>query len=136
MNFSSFQKPSKLLTAGWRVIGDKKIYARSRWEANYGKYLQFLKDHGKIADWAHEPKTFWFKGIKRGTCSYLPDFCVTENTGRTQWFEVKGHYSAKDFTKIKRFGKYYPDEKLTVIDGKWFKKNNSTMKNIVPGWEK
>ena len=121
--------------AGWREINGKKIYMRSRFEHNYGVYLEFLRKNGSISAWEHEPKTFWFQGIKRGTCSYKPDFEVTENDGRKIWVEVKGYYSKKDFTKIKRFNKYFPKEKIIIIDSEWFKRNRKNLKGLVEGWE-
>lgn len=54
---------------GWREVGGKRCYFRSKWEANYARYLQWMKDQGKIAEWEHEPETFWFEAIKRGTWS-------------------------------------------------------------------
>ncbi len=126
-NFSSKQ--------GWRIIGDRRIYFRSRWEANYGFYLEFLKKQRIISEWEHEPKTFWFLEIKRGVRSYLPDFRVTSMNGVQHWVEVKGFYDARSKTKIKRFKKYYPEEVLFLIDSVWFRKNAPNMKSIVPGWE-
>ena len=55
--------------AGWREIAGRRIYFRSRWEANYARYLQWLKDRGEIVDWEYEPETFWFEKIKRGVRS-------------------------------------------------------------------
>jgi len=63
---------------GWRVIGGIRKYYRSKWEANYARYLEWLKSKGEIQGWLHEPETFWFDGIKRGCLSYLPDFRVVE----------------------------------------------------------
>jgi hypothetical protein len=63
--------------SAWRTIGGVRKFFRSRWEANYARYLEFQKQHGLILGWQHEPETFWFEGVKRGTCSYLPDFKVT-----------------------------------------------------------
>ena len=63
------KKPSASWKAGWREIGGQRIYARSRWEANYARYLEWLRANGSIAKWEHEPETFWFEGIKRGTCA-------------------------------------------------------------------
>lgn len=121
--------------AGWREINGKKIYFRSLWEYRYGLYLEFLRSNGAILGWAHEPKTFWFEEIKRGCRSYLPDFQVIEKDGSTTWHEVKGYYDPKSLTKIKRFRKYYPKETLILIDSKWFSKNNSKLKGLIPGWE-
>lgn len=125
-------------TQGWRIIGGKEIYCRSKWEANYSRYLQFLKEQGQIIDWQHEPHTFWFEAIKRGVRSYLPDFRVSylEGTGITHaWHEVKGYYDTKTITKLKRMAKYYPDEKIVLIDSYWFRRNNSKLKGLVQGWE-
>lgn len=122
-------------TQSWRTIGDQKIFARSIWEANYGRYLEFLRTHNKIKSWEHEPKTFWFEGIKRGCVSYKPDFKVTDLSDSVTWYEVKGFYDAKSKTKIKRFEKYYPKEKLILIDKTWFAKNNIMLRGLISGWE-
>ena len=115
-------------TQGWKEIAGRRIFFRSRWEYIYGAYLEFLKKNGAILEWEHEPKTFWFEGIKRGCVSYKPDFLVTNDDESTEWIEVKGYYDAKSLTKIKRFRKYFPQEKLTVVDSKWFKSNTSKLK--------
>lgn len=77
---------------------------------------------GIIKAWEHEPKTFWFNEIKRGTRSYLPDFKVTVPDGSHYWVEVKGYFDSKSLTKIKRFNKYYPQERLLVVSKEWFDK--------------
>lgn len=128
-------KKERKSSAGWRTIGDKAIYFRSKWEANYGRYLQFLKENNSIADWQHEPTTFWFFAIARGVRSYLPDFRIEEKDGSHWWTEVKGYMDAQSKTKIARFRKYYPTERLVIVCGKWFKSNNSKMRKIVKGWE-
>ena len=122
-------------TQAWREVGDRKIYARSIWEANYSRYLQFQKEKGFIKDWLHEPTTFWFLEIKRGVRSYLPDFKVIRDDESYYWVEVKGYMDPKSRTKIKRFKKYYPTEALTLINAKWFRNNNSKMKLLIRGWE-
>jgi hypothetical protein len=111
-------------TQRWRTICGRRLYFRSNWEYRYALYLQYLKDQGKIKEWEHEPRTFWFEAIKRGVRSYLPDFKVTSLDDTHFWVEVKGYMDAKSNTKIKRFKKYYPDEKLVVMTGDWFKKND------------
>lgn len=120
--------------AAWREIGGKRKYFRSAWEANFARHLEFLKSHKKIADWEHEPKTFWFEGIKRGTVSYKPDFFVIYPDKTTEWYEVKGYLDKKSKTKIFRFMKYFPNEKLTVIDAAWFR--SCKTKNFINDWEK
>lgn len=127
----------KTWKAGWREVGGQRCYFRSKWEANYSRFLQFYVEQKLIKSWQHEPRSdvFWFKGIKRGVVSYLPDFKVTLLDDSIQYHEVKGYMDAKSATKIKRMAKYYPDVKLRVIDKEWFKKNNKTMKSIIKDWE-
>jgi hypothetical protein len=118
----------------WAEIGGKRCFFRSRWEYRYALYLELMKTHGHILEWQHEPKTFYFEGIKRGTTNYKPDFMVTFPTGNEEWFEVKGYESSKDRTKYKRMAKYYPDVILRVIKKDWFQTNGKILKNIIKGW--
>ncbi len=130
-------------SAGWRVIGGKRKYFRSLWEANFAKWLEYQKKQGWIFDWQHEPQTFWFKGIKRGVVSYKPDFKVIcrkpttalEEPEDRYWVEVKGWMDPKSATKIKRFKKYFPNETLRVIDKKFFSQNNAKLRLLIPEWE-
>lgn len=118
----------------WAEIGGKRHFFRSRWEYRYALYLQLMKENNHIKEWYHEPKTFYFEGIKRGTNNYKPDFMVVFPNGKEEWYEVKGYMDAKSKTKIKRMAKYHPDIVLTVIDKEWFKKNGRTLKNIIKSW--
>lgn len=129
-------KPRYYSHAKWRDIGDKNIFLRSKWEANYARYLHFLKKNDLISDWEHEPETFWFLNIKRGVRSYLPDFKVTRKDGTHYWVEVKGYMDPKSSTKIKRFNKYYKNEELIVISKDWFKLNSSKLSKLIQSWEK
>ena len=122
-------------SAGWREIGNQKCYFRSRWEANFSRYLELLKTNNQIKAWFHEPHTFWFHEIMRGIRSYKPDFKVIESHESHIWYEVKGYSDAKSRTKMKRMKKYYPDEKITIIDGKWFFKNGAMLSRVISGWE-
>jgi len=121
--------------AGWREIGGKRIYARSRWEANYARYLEFLKKHNQLAEWEHEPETFWFEKIKRGCRSYLPDFRVTHIAGNIEYHEVKGWMDDRSKTKIRRMAKYHPAVTLIVRDSTWFKANRLRLRGLITGWE-
>ena len=109
----------------WHEIDGKKIFFRSNWEYEYALFLQWLKEQKQIEDWEHEPQTFWFEKIKRGVRSYMPDFKVTENDGSHYWVEVKGYMDARSQTKLKRFERYYPAERLILIDKEWFERNRS-----------
>jgi hypothetical protein len=119
----------------WRTIGGERSYYRSMWEANYARYLEWLRARGDIKSWEHEPKTFWFETIRRGTRSYLPDFRVTENNGAVIFHEVKGWMDDRSKTKIKRMRIYYPDVKLIVIDAKGYRSIMRQAASLVPGWE-
>lgn len=111
------------------------IYFRSSWEANYARYLNLLIANGQIAAWEFEPKTFDFEKIKRGTRAYTPDFKVIANDGSYEWHEVKGWMDAKSKTRLARFARYYPDEKLVVVDQKWFRSANRKLAGLIPNWE-
>ena len=118
----------------WAVIGGKKNFYRSRWEYRYALYLEFMKNYNYIVDWEHEPETFWFNKIKRGTNNYKPDFKVQFPSGNYEYFEVKGYMDAKSKTKIKRMSKYHPDIVLRVVDGQWFKENGPKLKKLIRNW--
>ena len=121
--------------SGWVELSGKRFFARSQWEANYGRFLEWQKQQNQIADWEHEPHTFWFDKIKRGVRSYLPDFRVVLKSGAIEWHEVKGWMDAKSKTKIKRMAKYYPNEVLRIFGESWFKDANKTLFAIVPEWQ-
>lgn len=121
--------------AGWREIGGKRNYYRSRWEANYARYLQWLKDRGEIADWAHEPETFWFEAIKRGVRSYKPDFRVWEKSGASNLHEVKGWMDARSKTTLARMAKYHPDQTIILIDGNQYRLIRRSVMGLIADWE-
>lgn len=121
--------------ADWREIGGQRAYFRSRWEANYARFLQWQVDRKMILAWEHEPETFWFEGIKRGVCSYLPDFKVTLASGAIEYHEVKGQMDARSKTKIKRMAKYHPKITLFVVDSKIYKQMAKLVCKVIPGWE-
>jgi hypothetical protein len=121
--------------AGWREIGGQRKFYRSRWEANYARYLQWLKERGEIRDWQHEPETFWFHEIKRGSRTYLPDFRVWENNGISMLHEVKGWMDSRSKTKLKRMAKYYPEHKIILIDAPQYKAIRLKMMRLIAGWE-
>lgn len=122
--------------AGWREIGGYRKYYRSRWEANYARYLQWLKERGEIQDWKHEPETFWFEAIKRGVRSYLPDFRVWENNGSTPLHEVKGWMDARSKTTLKRMAKYHPGERIILIKERDYNAIARTAGPLIADWEK
>ena len=117
----------------WAIVGNKEpAYFRSEWEFYYAVFLEKLRQEGKILDWKHEPKCFWFDGIKRGVRSYLPDFCIIHLNGSEEWAEVKGYFDSKSQTKMKRMAKYYPEVKIRLVDSAWFKQNIKYLKALAP----
>ena len=87
------------------------LFVRSGWEANYARYLNWMKERGEIKDWKYEIERFEFP-IKRGTRSYTPDFKVWEKDGSVVYHEVKGWITQKGRTRLKRMSKYYPEIKI------------------------
>lgn len=128
-------RPNATWKAGWREIGGKRNYYRSRWEANYARYLEWLKQLGEISDWQHEPETFWFESIKRGVRSYLPDFRVWEIDGSSALHEVKGWMDARSKTTLKRMAKYHPGERIIVIREKTYNDIARKVGRMIEGWE-
>lgn len=101
-------------------VGGKSYYFRSKWEFEYACYLEWLVRQNQIAGWWYEYHTFEFP-IKHGTTRYTPDFRVLVTENKVEWHEVKGYLTNKGKTQINRFKKYYPKEKLIIIDSEWFK---------------
>lgn len=111
------------------------IYFRSAWEANYARFLNFLKERGEIRDWEYEPEMFVFHGITRGALSYTPDFRVYLNGGGYEYREVKGWMDSKSKTRLKRMKKYYPDETVVIIGESEYKHITTHFAGAIPNWE-
>lgn len=123
----------KHIQAGWYINGETRIWMKSKWERNYSHYLEWLKQLGEIQDWEYEPDEFEFP-IKRGTRFYKPDFRLTNKDGSQEYHEVKGHWTGKAKTQVKRFRKYYPELKLVII-GKEAYRGIAEKSALIPGWE-
>lgn len=123
--------------AGKRAdLGD--THWKSRSEANYGRYLNFLIKNNidGVVRWEYEPDTFHFEKIKRGTRFYTPDFKIFYQDGSYEYHEVKGYDYPRGITQRKRFAKYFPQHKLILIDVDWFKAaKRQGIDTLVPGWE-
>ena len=120
---------------GWREIGGIKKYYRSRWEANYARYLVKLQTAGVIKSWAHEPTTFWFESIKRGTRSYLPDFLVIGIDDSETYHEVKGWMDDRSITKLKRMRIYHPTVQLKLVEKKEYMEIGKEHAGSILDWE-
>ena len=101
-------------------INGRDIFFRSKWEANYALYLDFLIKQKEIDRWEYEPDVFIFHAIKFGTRSYRPDFKIYTGN-RTEYHEVKGYMDATSKTKLKRMDKFYPHIKIVLIDQSVYK---------------
>lgn len=114
----NMQRPGKWknVVRGYFDINDKQMFFRSKWEANYALYLDFLIKQKQINSWFYEKKVFIFEKIKFGTRSYRPDFAIINNDMTTEYHEVKGFFDNRSKTKIKRMAKYYPNIRLIIID--------------------
>ncbi len=97
-------------------INGKDIFFRSKWEANYALYLDFLIKVNQVKSWCYEPRIFYFESIRRGSRSYTPDFKVELPEGGYEWHEVKGYMNPQSKTKLKRMSLYYPKEKIVLIE--------------------
>jgi hypothetical protein len=113
----------------------KDLYVRSGWEANYARYLNWLKGRGEIYNWKYEADTFWFEDIKRGVRSYTPDFKIWETRDSEPYYvEVKGWMDEKSRTKLKRMAKYYPNVRVDLFDAEQYKALKQ-FSRLIPNWE-
>lgn len=110
------------------------MFFRSAWEANYARYLNFLKQQGEIEAWEYEPKTFVFEGETRGGITYLPDFKVVYRDGSHEWHEVKGWMDAKSKSKLKKMARFYPNEIVIVIGADEYRAI-AKWSGLIEGWE-
>jgi hypothetical protein len=128
-----------------RPIGVRGIRFRSKSEANYAAYLQWLVDLGQIALYLYEPVVYWFSpgsrgavaqglaGVRRGVTSYKPDFLVRSTAG-VEYHEVKGYLDPRSKTALARMARYYPEVKVVLIDSKQMRTLGRQVAGIVPGW--
>ncbi len=134
-NDRGLQKPGAFcnIKRGYFDINGKKMFFRSKWEANYACYLDFLVKQKQIKKWEYEPDCFIFEEIKFGTRSYRPDFKVTNNDGSVIYHEIKGWFDDKSKLKLKRMKKYYPEVKIILIDEKQYREI-AKYSSLYKGW--
>lgn len=111
------------------------LFVRSSWEANYARYLNWLKSIGEIDDWEYEADCFVFEAIKRGTRSYTPDFKIYNTDDTIIYHEVKGWMDSKSKTKLKRMAKYYPEVEIVLIDEDAYRAIEKDVRMFIPNWE-
>lgn len=121
--------------SGWRKIGQTRNFYRSRWEANYGRYLELQKTEGSIISWEHEPKRFFFTGNANSKISYLPDFRVTAKCGEIEYHEVKGWMDERSRAIIDAMNIDYPEVTLVLIQQKEYNQIKKRFSNKIEDWE-
>lgn len=110
------------------------LFVRSSWEANYARYLNWMKERGEIKDWQYEKETFDFP-VKRGTRFYTPDFKIWEKDDSIVYHEVKGWMTNQGRTALKRMSKYYPEIKIVLITAKEYHAISKWKALISKNWE-
>lgn len=126
---------------GWRKIGKNNYFCYSSWEANYLRYLEYLKKNQKIIEYKKEPTQFAFpKPIKyqnyngKTISSYIPDFQIFMKRGGSEYHELKGWINDKFLKQMEAMKQFYPKIKIKIIGKEWFSENYN-LKNIIKDWE-
>lgn len=78
-------------------------YVRSRWEANFARFLKFMN-----IEYEYEPQTF-ILSTKQG---YTPDFQIKNSN---LFIEIKGYMNDKSKTQIELFRREYPQYELAIL---------------------
>lgn len=120
--------------AGYRVIGNIEAFYRSRWEANYARYLDQICLDVTIKSWEHEPEYFALT-IDGKTRRYLPDFRVQKVDGAIEYHEVKGWLCERSKAVLAAMASQYPGVKVIVIDKSPYRQIEKQFSDKIPGWE-
>lgn len=128
------RKPYSRMRGGKRADLENR-YFRSAWEANWARYLNWLAALGEVKEWAYEPTTFEFVGIRRGSRFYTPDFRITNRDGSIEYHEIKGWMDPRSATKLKRMAKYHPKVNVIVIERKAYGAVSRKVAGMIAGWE-
>lgn len=111
-------------------------YFRSTWEANYARFLNFLKERGEISFWEYEPDTYVFEQIKKGIRSYTPDFKIWDTAkAKPYYVEVKGWMDSASKTKLNRMKKYYPEEEVRIVQKDEYNEIKNKLSRLIENWE-
>ena len=116
---------------GYFDINGERLFFRSKWEANYALYLNFLIKQNQINKWEYEKDVFIFEKIQFGTRSYRPDFKIYKNDGSFEYHEIKGYMTQRSKTQIKRMAKYFPEVMLILITSKEYKELKSKIGSLL-----
>jgi hypothetical protein len=91
---------------------------RSKWEADYARYLESLQHAKLIAGFEYEPEKLEI-GVG---AKYTPDFRVTRLDGSREWREVKGYRREAAMVRIKAAALRFPNDRFVLVtkaDGQW-----------------
>ena len=101
--------------ASWVELGGQRFYARSKAEARHAALLETMLRAGSIRSWKHEPTTFYFPNVKRGSVSYKPDFEVVDTHGGVVFHEVKGRWDRKSVEKLRLMARHHPTVRIETF---------------------
>lgn len=101
--------------ASWVELGGQRFYARSKAEARHAALLETLRTAGTVRSWRHEPTTFYFPNVKRGSVSYKPDFEVVDANGSIVFHEVKGRWDRKSVEKLRLMARHFPEVRIEAF---------------------
>ncbi len=107
------------------TIGGQTCHFRSKLEAKWARYLQFLKQNGHILDWQYESHRFQFHDVETAPVGYTPDFLVFKTDGTAVWQELKGYLESQDATKYRRMHEQYPADGIELVMQRIPKKGNA-----------
>lgn len=108
------------------------IVFKSRWEANWAHWLEWLKSTGNVLSWQYEPDSFPLR-VRGNNVRYIPDFKVEWN-GKTEYHEVKGLMDQRSRDKIRAMRRQHNRVRLMVIDSRVYHSLRRRFNQIVPGW--
>ena len=103
---------------------DLPFYARSRWEANVARSLEYEE-----LKYVYEPIVVDF-----GEWSYRPDFYIPE----LNWFiEVKGYMTDRAREKVEAFRSYAFEQgfAFSLIEQKEYRELSEIYSTVIPEWE-
>lgn len=100
---------------------DLKLYVRSRWEANFARFLRFTGQ-----EFEYEPMSFTLSCGK----TYTPDFKVGDT-----YYEVKGWWSPVARQKFDDFCSEYPNVKLKIIGPDEYNRLRKSFSMVIESWE-
>ena len=101
---------------------DIGFYVRSRWEANFARYLIHTNQQ-----FQYEPESF----ILSNGRTYTPDFKVGDT-----YFEVKGWWTDRAKEKFQMFCQQFQHIRVKIVDAAEYNRIESEYGNIILNWER